>query len=234
MTQVYRFAGATFKITCAHELFEQMAQAYACAGGWDFEIEPERDGPAPEEGSDAFAPAQREALSIYRGVAEALPGAGAFAFHASAISVDGQAYLFAAPSGVGKSTHARLWRELLGARAVMINDDKPFLCVQKDGTALAFGSPWDGKHHLSSNLSAPVRAICLLERAPQNRVSRADKGELLPFLLRQTYRPRDPKRLSQTLSLWNALKADLYRLECNMEKDAARVAARALGVPAVE
>ncbi|MBQ4227947.1 MAG: hypothetical protein II697_07050, partial [Clostridia bacterium] len=81
---------------------------------------------------------------------------------------------------------------------------------------------------------APVRAICLLERAPQNRVSRADKGELLPFLLRQTYRPRDPKMLSQTLLLWDALKADLYRLECNMELEAARLAARALGVPAVE
>ncbi len=228
MTQVYRFAGVSFKITCAHGLFEQMARAYVCGGTWDFEIQP----PAQEaEDPAAVSDAQREALSLYRSVAEALPGAGAFAFHASAIAVDGQAYLFAAPSGIGKSTHARLWRELLGARAVMINDDKPFLRVLEDGTALVFGSPWDGKHHLSSNLAVPVKAVCLLTRADQNRVTRTGKSELLPGLLRQTYRPQSPVALSQTLALWNALTAEFYILECNMELDAARLACKTLKIP---
>lgn len=52
-----------------------------------------------------------------------------FLFHGSCVAVDGEGYLFAAKSGVGKSTHARLWRELLGDRAVMFSDDEPLIRV---------------------------------------------------------------------------------------------------------
>lgn len=49
--------------------------------------------------------------------------------HGSAISVGREGYLFTAKGGTGKSSHARLWRELLGDRAVMMNDGKPFIRV---------------------------------------------------------------------------------------------------------
>lgn len=46
--------------------------------------------------------------------------------HASAVAADGEAYLFSAPSGTGKSTHTALWQELLGKdKVLIINDDKP-------------------------------------------------------------------------------------------------------------
>ena len=46
--------------------------------------------------------------------------------HASAVAVDGYAYLFSAPCRMGKSTHTKNWQELLGKEnAVIINDDKP-------------------------------------------------------------------------------------------------------------
>ena len=47
--------------------------------------------------------------------------------HSSCVVVDDKAYLFTARSGTGKSTHTRLWCQLFGDRAVMVNDDKPFL-----------------------------------------------------------------------------------------------------------
>ena len=47
--------------------------------------------------------------------------------HASAVMVDGKAYLFTAPSGTGKSTHTRLWLQQFGERAAILNDDKPAL-----------------------------------------------------------------------------------------------------------
>ena len=47
--------------------------------------------------------------------------------HASAVELDGKAYLFSADSGVGKSTHTRLWQQLHGSKARIINDDKPAL-----------------------------------------------------------------------------------------------------------
>ncbi|MBO5714728.1 MAG: hypothetical protein J6R83_04865 [Clostridia bacterium] len=82
-------------------------------------------------------------------------------FHSTAIAVDGNAYLFTADSGVGKSTHASFWRELLGDRAVMINDDKPLLTME-NGVVYANGTPWQGKHKLGNNLKVPVKAVCLI------------------------------------------------------------------------
>ena len=142
--------------------------------------------------------------------------------HASAIAVDGEAFLFTAPSGTGKSTHVRLWRELLGERAVMINDDKPLLRVA-DGKATVFGSPWNGKHRLGANTSAPVRAICFLERSTENRIREVPPAEIYPGLLAQTYRPENAEALLRTLKLLKRLQqcVRFYRLGCNMNPDAA-------------
>lgn len=78
--------------------------------------------------------------------------------HGSALCMDGEAYIFAAPSGTGKSTHARLWREVFGDRVWMINDDKPLVRVEEE-RAFVFGSPWCGKHKLGCNGSARLKAV---------------------------------------------------------------------------
>ena len=44
-----------------------------------------------------------------------------FQLHASAVMLDGRAYLFSAPSGTGKSTHTEKWCRLFGAE--YLNDD---------------------------------------------------------------------------------------------------------------
>lgn len=54
-----------------------------------------------------------------------LPRFDGFYLHSSAAAVDGKAYLFSGPSGVGKSTHVGLWQELLGDNVCRFNDDKP-------------------------------------------------------------------------------------------------------------
>ena len=72
-----------------------------------------------------------EEVAVYRIIAEKMPEYDTFMFHASAVAVDGAAYLFTANSGTGKSTHTRLWREYLGERAVMINDDRPLIRITK-------------------------------------------------------------------------------------------------------
>ena len=74
-----------------------------------------------------FPPEYLEELAVYRKICEKMPDYHTILFHGSAIAVDGQGYLFTAKSGTGKSTHTRLWRELLGEKAVMVNDDKPLL-----------------------------------------------------------------------------------------------------------
>ena len=79
--------------------------------------------------------------------------------------MDGEAYIFTAVSGTGKSTHAMLWREVFGERVRMINDDKPLIRITPEGKAVVYGTPWDGKHHLSKNSAFPLKAICWLTRA---------------------------------------------------------------------
>lgn len=68
-----------------------------------------------------------------------------FMLHASAIEVDGKAYLFSADSGVGKSTHAKLWQKFFGEeRAEILNDDKPAVVIE-DECCFAYGTPFSGK-----------------------------------------------------------------------------------------
>lgn len=81
-----------------------------------------------------------ELLAIYRKIAEYLIDDATILFHGSVVAVDNEAYLFAASSGTGKSTHTRLWRELFGEQAVMINDDKPLLKITDSGV-LVYGTP---------------------------------------------------------------------------------------------
>ncbi|MCH5300390.1 MAG: hypothetical protein J1E56_03645 [Ruminococcus sp.] len=166
-----------------------------------------------------------ESLAIYRKIAEYLIDHETLLFHGSAIAVDHKAYLFTAPSGTGKSTHARLWRKLFGQRAVMINDDKPFLKMTDRGV-LAYGTPWDGKHHLSTNTSAPLKAICILERSEINYIEPITQSDALPMLMQHCYRPSDPVAMKKTLSLIERLGSSvkLYRMGCNMEPEAAQIA----------
>ena len=81
-----------------------------------------------------------ETLAIYRKIAEALIPRNILLVHGSAVSVDGNCYLFTGPSGIGKSTHASLWKKMLGNDTTIINDDKPLLKISNDEVEV-FGSP---------------------------------------------------------------------------------------------
>lgn len=171
-----------------------------------------------------------ELLACYRKIVDTLNAADIFLMHGSAIAVDGQAYLFTAKSGTGKSTHASLWRQTFGDRAVTVNDDKPLISLVKstDGSWLTqiSGTPWDGKHHLSSNLTLPLKAICILKRGEDNAIREISYEEAYPILLQQTHRSADKGILAHTLELLECMRdrVHFYELHCNMELEAARVA----------
>ena len=57
------------------------------------------------------SPGVCESICIYRSIARQLTSFSAFVMHGAAVELDGQAYVFAAKSGVGKTTHTRLWLE---------------------------------------------------------------------------------------------------------------------------
>ena len=172
-----------------------------------------------------FSKEYLETLALYRKIATALCEFGIILFHGSALSVDGEGYIFTARSGTGKSTHTRLWRKVLRERVEMINDDKPLVKIS-DNEITVFGTPWCGKHGIGANISAPLKAIAVLERSKENSIAEISRYEALPKLLAQTYRPKDKEALRTVLSLVDKLASILpiYRLSVNMEDEAAEVA----------
>ena len=179
-----------------------------------------------------YTGAHLERVAIQRGFAEYLLPRGGIPLHGSTVAVDGKAYLFTAQCGTGKSTHTRLWRQVFGQRAVMVNDDKPFLLFTPEGI-LACGTPWSGKHGLHSNVCLPLQGICILERGLENRIRPISAAEALSMLRHQAYQPKDPADevlvarlvddLAQTVPLW--------QLSCNQDPGAAQVAYAAMSQP---
>lgn len=166
-----------------------------------------------------------EGLVVFRKLCDyALEHADGIIFHCSAIMVDGEAYLFTAPSGTGKSTHARLWRELLKDKAVMINDDKPII-RRVDNEFYVYGTPWKGKHELGTNQRAKIKAICKIYQDKENKIERISSGEMLLTILNQTVRPTEEKKFDKLLAILDALlsSVNLYSLGCNISEQAARL-----------
>ena len=187
------------------------------------------DAEAAEEGfrQRNFPDPFLERAAIQRKFAEFLLNRNILLAHGSAVAVDGQGYLFTARSGTGKSTHTRLWRECFGERAVMVNDDKPFLELTGSGVLL-HGSPWSGKHGLDTNTCVPLKGICLLERGRENSIRPAKPEELRELL--RGFRPQSPEQAEAYEALLTQLlqRVPLWHLDCNREPDAARLAHSAM------
>ena len=172
-----------------------------------------------------FSDEYLETLAVYRKIAEKMIDYDTILFHGSVIAIDGIGYLFTAKSGTGKSTHTRLWRDLFGERAIMVNDDKPLIKVSESGI-IVYGTLWDGKHRLSTNISVPLKSVCVLERSEENRMEKVTADSVYNMLVQQVYRPQNPQKLLKTLQLIDILSenAGLYRLGCNMDISAAELA----------
>lgn len=196
----------------------------------DFErIRSSRKDGSASSSDQGYSDAYLETQAVYRKIAEKMPFFDTILIHGSCVAVDGVGYLFTAKSGTGKSTHTRLWRELFKDRAVMINDDKPLVSLTEEEVRI-YGTPWDGKHHLSTNTSVPLKALCILERAEKNTIRPITLSEAFPMLFQQVYRPADTRALKKTIDLISRLasRVDLYRLGCNMEPEAAEIAYEAM------
>ena len=152
---------------------------------------------------------------------------GGVMLHASCISYRGQAVCFSAPPGVGKSTHTEKWVRLFGAQ--ILNDDKPALRRHEDGW-YAHGTPWSGKHDLSSNRRAPLKAICFLFRGEVNTLTPLTPAEALPLFMSQTVFRLGLENMDRLLPLVDRLlrEVPVWRLDCTIEDEAALTVRRAL------
>ena len=178
-----------------------------------------------QNGEARFSRGYCESHCIYRKLCCRLAGYDAFLMHAAVVAVDDAAYVFAAPSGTGKTTHIRLWMKTFGDRARVINGDKPVFRFM-DGILYACGTPWQGKERMGHNEMCPVRAVCFLERGEENRIRRLDQAEVNGRIFHQLLIPKDEQEFNCFWTLLERMtaKTPFYLLQCNREPEAARLA----------
>ena len=182
-----------------------------------------------QKGDMRFSNGYCESLCLYRKICSKLPAYGAFLMHSAVIAVDDVAYVFSAPSGVGKTTHIRLWLEQSGQRARVVNGDKPIFRFVGE-TLYACGTPWKGKEDMGSNIMCPVQAICFLEQSPQNHIRPLSMEEVTGRIFHQILIPKDQEDFD---CFWPLLEkmmtmVDFYLLQCNRKPEAAQLAYRTM------
>lgn len=212
LSEFYEFGGTLFRIDSEEPLLESKYTApFACAGTKtpDFVI---TVGYSGEKMQNGFSTANRSGSSVriefaesYRGkisAKNALEESGIFrmlaehggvVLHSSYIITQrGEALLFSAPSGTGKSTQAELWRSYAGAK--VINGDRAL--VKAENGVTANGILFSGTSGISENVTAPLRAIVLLRQSEKNEIRSVSGKEAFMRLLPQcSYYPDEEENL---------------------------------------
>ena len=145
--------------------------------------------------------------------------------HASCVMADGKGVAFTGPSGIGKSTHSRLWLAHVPG-AELLNDDQPALRIGDDGMVRLYGTPWSGKTPCYRNKSVPLAALFRMEQASRNRAIRLTGIDTFKILAEGTSLiGRDGvsfAAISETMARIASL-VPTYRLENRPDEEAVRL-----------
>jgi hypothetical protein len=139
----------------------------------------------------------------------------AFVIHSSAVVVDGKAYAFSAKSGVGKSTHTKLYLNHF-KNSYIINDDKPAFRLV-DNKFKVYGTPWSGKDDISVNAGVDLEALCFIKQGLDNTIRSLNNKEAIPKIIEQTLIPKTKENLTLLLKLLDKF-LKLYTV-CEMSCD---------------
>lgn len=161
-----------------------------------------------EFAADGVTRGMCESVCIYRAIARKLIPFSAFVMHGAVIELDGKAYVFTAKSGVGKTTHTKLWLEYFKGRASYINGDKPIIRYQ-NGRWYAYGTAWMGKEKFGSPKYAPIQSVCFIERGIENEIRKIDDKEVVERLFHQLFLPEEPESLMQFMELIDGMVCEI-------------------------
>ena len=96
----------------------------------------------------------------------------------------------------------------------------PAACEQPSGEFIAYGTPYCGKENWGQNTSAPLHAVCFIERCEPGEsdcLSRLeDDGEIVARIMNQVLMPNDPVLAARQLDLLDRLVSSIpfYVLRC--------------------
>lgn len=222
---LYLIGGLLVDMTPKYDELALRAEPFCCGGTQKPDIELRMDEAETERRASLFGLSLPLAEYQYscEQFCEAVLRYNAFVLHASAAVLNGNAYLFSAQSGVGKSTHAEKWKRCFGAR--IVNDDKPLIRCS-DGGFNAYGTPWCGSGFERLNEYGRVNTLFFLKRADNNTAYKLDADTSLFLLLDGMYRPNDSERMDMLFATLERFLAQTHImcLECNTEDEAAYTA----------
>ena len=140
-----------------------------------------RWNPATREGQIRQSPNPYSIDSVLRIVHTlVLARTGGFLLHASSGIRNGKAFMFSGLSEAGKTTMARL----APPDVTLLTDEASY--VRKVGARyLAYGTPFAGElGEPGKNVSAPIAAVYLLAKAPENRIDPVEPAVAIRRLMR--------------------------------------------------
>ena len=214
-----------------YDYIKNMCHDYITASKADFCVSVSDEEIQAEDKGTGFDKGYLESLAIYRKIAEKITQYNGFLLHGVVFEANKCGIAFLAKSGVGKTTHAKLWQELLKNEMTVINGDKPLVRII-DGKIFAYGSAWAGKENWHVNTKTELRKICFIERSEKNECLPLKKDMVFERLIKQIYIPKDKSLLFLTLEYISMLieKCDFYLIKCNTDISSAKAAYKGMGL----
>lgn len=149
-------------------------------------------------------------------------------FHGALVECEGNGFIVSAPSGTGKTTHARLWRDY--KNALIINGDR-VTCKKEDGSWKGYGLPWSGSSGEQIARKVPLKALIILEQGMDNKVRRMTPkesfGEMLPHIQCPAW---DSEMVGKAMELTDEFlqQIPVLHFSCRPDLDAVETLYRAL------
>lgn len=138
--------------------------------------------------------------------------------HGAAIEYKEKAYLFMAPSGTGKTTHIKYWKQVLNDVGI-INGDKPLI----DSNGTVYGTPFSGKERWNKPVSYKLDCIIFIYRDEYNHIEKVNCQDCIQDLLNCVNLPNGKE--FEALNLVNTIFKDIrmYKMHCINDVSAAQI-----------
>ncbi len=148
--------------------------------------------------------------------------------HGVVMEYEGKGILVTAPSGTGKTTHTRMWRD--HKNALIINGDR-CLCRKMGGRWYAYGMPWSGSSGEYINRKVPISCIVSLKRGDTNHAEPMSVFDGTIYLMQRIFAPVWQGDLqTKGFDLCEELASEIPMLEffCRPELESVEVLERAV------
>lgn len=153
---------------------------------------------------------------------------GLYAIHSASILYREKAWLFSAPSGTGKSTHAKLWQDLYDTP--MLNGDLNLIGM-KDGRPVVYGLPWCGTSGIFTTETYPLGGVIFLRQSDQNNIRSLTPDARSLMLSQRLISPTWTKEMLLSALTFCEQTAPLitcFELRCTPQPEAANVCRAAI------